>query len=159
MHTGMYCVCLSLHQVHWYAIAVNLRCKFMTICCQNTCLASGHHHIVTLQVEESDPSDFEFEDEDPEGKQALLESDEEELSPDDDDESGACVRLYARPTLICACCMCLQQHALRAHAACLDTQILGWCCSVSMLSIAIAELLFAFWHTQPVMMLMRGMYH
>lgn len=39
------------------------------------------------QVEESDPSDFEFEDEQLEGKQALLESDEEELSPDDDDES------------------------------------------------------------------------
>lgn len=49
------------------------------------------------QVEESDPSDFEFEDEEQEGKQVRLESDEEELSPDDDDESGACVLLYTEP--------------------------------------------------------------
>ena len=74
----------------------------MTNCSQNACLALAQHLVVIMQVEESDPSDFEFEDEEPEGKQALLESDEEELSPDEDDESGACVRLYTRPTLICA---------------------------------------------------------
>jgi len=64
-------------------------------------LASGHHLIVPPQVEESDPSDFEFEDEEQEEKQALLESDEEELSPDDDDESGACAALYFSHSDLC----------------------------------------------------------
>ncbi len=95
----------------------------MTSCRQNACLASIHHHIVTLQVEESDPSDFEFEDEELEGKPARLESDEEELSPDDDDESGACVRLYSTPALICAV------HAAFACSVMLcfaRSMMLGW---------------------------------
>ena len=100
--TGMYCALLLLHQAHQYTIAVNMQRKYIGSCCQTVCLASGHHLIVTPQVEESDPSDFEFEDEQLEGKQALLESDEEELSPDDDDESGAYVLLYTTPTLVCA---------------------------------------------------------